>query len=66
MDYITIVHGEHYCKLFAIYNNEFYYSTDKSYRELKYFKQPSLIEFISEDLIIHSKNGKNILVLNKH
>lgn len=41
--FITIVHVENnYCKLLLIYNeNKFYYSENKSHRELRDFKCPN-------------------------
>lgn len=66
--YITIVHnqeyGNRYCKLLVMYNeHKFYYSEDKSHRELIHFKEPYLIETIDDKLILHSKNNKHILTI---
>lgn len=61
--YIVIVHQHnHLCKLLVIYDqDEMYYSMEKSYRELKYFKKP----FIIDQEYIHSQNNRNILKLTR-
>ncbi len=60
--FITIVHCEIHCKLLLI-NNQFYYSEIKPYHQLRYFKIPSLIETDGNELLLHSKNGKQLLRL---
>lgn len=65
--FITIVHNtnNNYCKLLLVYDeNKFYYSENKSHRELIYFKQPSLVEIYKDTLVIHSKNNKRILIIH--
>ena len=65
--FITIVHNpNNYCKLLLIYDdNKYYYSETKSHQELKNFKQPRSIEIYEDEIIVHSKNNKHLLVINK-
>ena len=64
--FITIVHNANYtCKLLVLYDiNKYYYSEDKSHKQLTNFKQPKLIETHFDKLILHSKNNKHILIIN--
>jgi len=64
---ITIVHNKNdgFCKLLLLYDqSKYYYSENKSHRELKYFKEPYLIETYTDSILIHSKNNKKILIIN--
>lgn len=58
--FITIVHQEIGCKLLLI-NNHCYYSELRSHKQLRYFKEPSFIEVEGDDIMLHSKNGKQLL-----
>jgi hypothetical protein len=63
--FITIVHDkDRYCKLLLLYEHSFYYSEKKKYKELLYFKNPSLIEINLDNITIHSKNNKHLLIIN--
>ena len=58
--FITIVHQEIGCKLLFM-TDDCYYSELRSYKQLRYFKEPSFIEFEGDDMMLHSKNGKQLL-----
>ncbi len=64
--FITIVYNQqNMCNLLVIYDEEnIYYSEVKPYGYLRHFKSPHHIE-INENLILHSRNNKNLMVLNK-
>jgi len=66
--FITIIHNKEndYCKLLLLYYNNLksYWSSNKEYKELIYFKKPSKIEMKNEnEIILFSKNGTTILFI---
>lgn len=64
--YVTMVAEDYFWKLLVLHHDSIYYSEKFTYKKLMYFKTPSKIEFIDNDLMIYSKNGKNELKLSKH
>lgn len=64
--FITIVYNNnnYFCKLLILYDeNRYYYSENKSHKELRDFKTPHLIEIHADSIIVHSKN-KRLLIIN--
>lgn len=54
-------------KLLAIYDDDnIFFSEEKSYSELRYYKYPFEIERYETKIIIHAKNNKNLITLDKY
>lgn len=53
-------------KILVIYDlNTIYHSGLKPYDDIRYFKKPSQIEVDGEDIVLHSKNGKQLIRLKR-
>jgi hypothetical protein len=64
--FITIVYNNDYiCRLLILYDeNRYYYSENKSYKELRDFKTPHLMEIHKDSIVLHSKNNRHLLIIN--
>ena len=63
---ITIVHNKNdgFCKLLLLYNqHQYYYSENKTHKDLRYFMKSRLIEIHNDNIVLHSKNNKKILII---
>lgn len=66
--FITIVHNADngFCRLLIIYDkNQYYYSDHESYKNLRNFKNPSLIELNDDKIVIYDRIGKHSISLSK-
>ncbi|HSW76445.1 MAG TPA: hypothetical protein VLG50_05345 [Candidatus Saccharimonadales bacterium] len=67
--FITIVYNQqdNQCRLLLLFQDDVYYSSTYTYKELIYFKQPLNLILKGGNIVLYSKNkNKQELILTKH